>query len=905
MPGVVYKISGDNSQFQKDINESESIAAGGFNKMSALGIAAWAAIGAAVVKAVSAGVDFLKDSVNVGMGFDKSMSQVAATMGTTVDDIQDLSNFAMEMGATTAFSAQQAADGLNILAQSGLNASEQMATLPEVMNLAAAGGLDLATASKYVTGAVKGYGDSFNNASKYTNMIAKGASLANTDVNQLGLALSSSAATAKSYGQSAEETTLSLLRLAEQNVTGSEAATALNRAMMDLYTPTEAAKKAMDKLGVSTYDSTGKARPFNEVIGDIDKSLEGMSEAEANATKNAIFSTYGLQAYNKMVVSSDESVQKFTTALNNSTGAAEQMAKVQLDNLAGDLILAQSASEGLKISLSNSLTPAIRDIVQTGTEELGKLKEAFEEGGWRGLGEQFALSAGEMISKIGEYIPQVLSAAIEFGKGLTDGFAQGLGLKAKAIEESEAVKTTLSEIQTSVDETKSDLEGMKTALSDVDTEYNQLQNWVTVFEDLSSKTKLTKDEEIALQTAIEALNAVLPETQQIVQDETGQWVANTDEIKKNIEQLRKRAKAEALQDYTKKLYQDIWDLQQKRVQAEKDLYEAQSHQDEVREKLVHYKVALAEISDALKDVDENTLVWQASSFDVQAVWDQMPASVKEFAKSIGIETPTTVQQLKDIQYALEDILNGAGDYEGSGLEDMYAQSKADTEALQGGLEQIDQTIEETKAAMNAAIDDIYNSGAEAGDAFADGLGSKEETVKLAAQRLMDVAKSGVAADLYAEGLNAAQGLASGLSAGQGSVSVAAQGLASAVRSGVTKKLMIKSPSRVMMEVGEFATEGLALGIEDEDKLNMVRRASERAAGESIAALTSSLDSSISAPPVTGTENGQIDTIVTLLTTYLPNIGSDIVLDTGELVGRTIGATDRELGILQMRRAKYE
>ena len=283
----------------------------------------------------------------------------------------------------------------------------------------------------------------------------------------------------------------------------------------------------------------------------------------------------------------------------------------------------------------------------------------------------------------------------------------------------------------------------------------------------------------------------------------------------------------------------------------------------------------------------------------------MPASVKEFAKSIGIETPTTVQQLKDIQYALEDILNGAGDYEGSGLEDMYAQSKADTEALQGGLEQIDQTIEETKAAMNAAIDDIYNSGVEAGDAYADGLGSKEETVKLAAQRLRDVAKSGVAADLYAEGLNAAQGLASGLSAGQGSVSVAAQGLASAVRSGVTKKLMIKSPSRVMMEVGEFATEGLALGIEDEDKLNMVRRASERAAGESIAALTSSLDSSISAPPVTGTENGQIDTIVTLLTTYLPNIGSDIVLDTGELVGRTIGATDRELGILQMRRAKYE
>ena len=236
---------------------------------------------------------------------------------------------------------------------------------------------------------------------------------------------------------------------------------------------------------------------------------------------------------------------------------------------------------------------------------------------------------------------------------------------------------------------------------------------------------------------------------------------------------------------------------------------------------------------------------------------------------------------------------------------MYEQSKVDTEALQGSIENIDTTIEETKSAMDAAIDDIYNKGVEGGEAYADGMESKVEAVKTAAGKLKNAAKDAVVFDMYIEGLNAAQGLASGISAGSGSVTAASQRLANLVRSGVTSKLMIKSPSRVMMEVGEFATEGLALGIEDEDKLNMVRRASERAAGESIAALTSSLDSSISAPPVTGTENGQIDTIVTLLTTYLPNIGSDIVLDTGELVGRTIGATDRELGILQMRRAKYE
>lgn len=903
MPGVVYKISGDNSQFQKDINQSEGIAKGGFDKMTALGIAAWAAIGAAVVKAIGSGVEFLEDSVNVGKGFDKSMSQVAATMGTTVDQISDLSDFAMEMGATTAFSAQQAADGLNILAQSGLSAAEQMQTLPEVLNLAASGNLDLATSSKYVTGAVKGYGDSFKNASKYTNLIAKGASLANTDVNALGMALSDSAATASSYGQTVEGTTLALLRLAEQNVTGTEASTALNRAMMDLYTPTSTAKKELEKLGVSAYDLKGKARPLNDVIDDLNKSLSGMSEEEANVTKNTIFSTYGLQAYNKMVVSSDATVQKFTTALEQSAGAAEQMAKTQMDNLAGDLKLAESASEGLKISLSNSLTPAIRDIVQTGTKELGKLKEAFDEGGWQGLGLQFAKSAKEMISKIGEYVPKVMKAAIEFGKGLTDGFAQGLGLKAKVYEESEAVQTTLDEIKTSVDQTKDDISGMKEALSGIDSEYDALQKWVEVFDELSTKKNLTKSEELALKTAVEELNKVLPETQQIVQKENGEWEANTTQIKKNIEQLRKRAKAEALQDYTKKLYQDIWDLQQKRVQAEKDLEAAEQHQAEIRQELVHYRVALEEVNGAIRDVNEQIKVGNEATIDWNKTWNDLPDSVKEVGQQIGISSLSSIEDLDKLQSALMQILGT--EYDGSGLEGMYAQSKTDVEALEGAVKKIDDTIGETQAAMDAAIDEIYNKGIEGGEAYADGMESKAEAVKLAAERLRDVAKSGVAADLYTEGLNAAQGLASGISAGQGSVSAAAQGLASAIKSGVTKKLMIKSPSRVMMEIGEFATEGLALGIEDDQKLSMVRQASERAAGESIAALTSSLDSSISGSPVVGTDTAQIDTIVTLLTTYLPNVGSDIVLDTGELVGRTIGKTDRELGILQMRRAKYE
>lgn len=160
-------------------------------------------------------------ATSVGKEFESSMSQIAATMGTSVDKISGLEEKAKELGATTQFSATEAAEGLNVLAMSGLSAEEQTAAIGDVLNLAAAGSLTLENAASYTTGAVKGFGDSMENAQKYTDLMAKGATLANTDVNGLGEALSTAAASANSYGQDADGVTLSLLRLAEQNVTGS------------------------------------------------------------------------------------------------------------------------------------------------------------------------------------------------------------------------------------------------------------------------------------------------------------------------------------------------------------------------------------------------------------------------------------------------------------------------------------------------------------------------------------------------------------------------------------------------------------------------------------------------------------------------------------------------------------
>lgn len=324
-------------------------------------------------KLVSYLIDFAKASIEAGKAFDSAMSQVAATMGVTVNQVGELRDFAQEMGATTAFSATEAAQGLNILAMAGLSANEQMAALPQVLDLAAAGTLALDDAASYVTGTIKGFKDEMDNAQYYTDLIAKGATLANTSVTGLGEAMSRGAATAYGYRQSADTLALSLLRLADQNLEGEEAATALNRVMRDLYAAQGPAKEALDELGFSAYTDAGAARELNEVVDDLNASMADMTDSQRNAALAAIFSTAGLNAFNKMISVSPEKLKQLQSGLEGAFGSAAQQADTQLDNLAGDLTLFDSAVEGLQIRISDALSPALRGIVQGATAAVSAL----------------------------------------------------------------------------------------------------------------------------------------------------------------------------------------------------------------------------------------------------------------------------------------------------------------------------------------------------------------------------------------------------------------------------------------------------------------------------------------------------------------------------------------------------
>lgn len=313
-------------------------------------------------------------AVKTAADFESSMSQVQATMGITKDSmstldgqsvntIDALSDLAKEMGSKTAFSASECAEALNYLALAGYNTQEMADTLPTVLNLAAAGGLDLASASDMVTDAMSALGMETKDANKMVDQMAKTASSTNTSVGQLGEGILTIGATAKSIKGGTAELNSALGILANNGIKGAEGGTHLRNVILSLQNPTDKAADTMDALGVSVFDSEGNMRSLNDILGDLNTSMEGMTSEEKANIISKIFNKTDLSSVNALLANTGDTWDELQKSIENSGGAAQQMADTQLDNLSGQLTILKSAVEGFAISIGETLMPMIKNIV--------------------------------------------------------------------------------------------------------------------------------------------------------------------------------------------------------------------------------------------------------------------------------------------------------------------------------------------------------------------------------------------------------------------------------------------------------------------------------------------------------------------------------------------------------------
>lgn len=402
---VKYQVELDNSGLDKSIGSTENAIsskldglAGKLNKQ--FGYEVLKDVGHAFVEAGKAAVGFASDAVQTGMTFDASMSQVAATMGTTVDQIQDLRAFAQEMGATTAFSATQAADALNYMALAGYDAETSMKMLPNVLNLAAAGGIDLAYASDMVTDASSALGLSLDETSALVDKMAKTSSKSNTSVAQLGEAILTVGGTAKMVAGGTTELSMALGVLADNGIKGSEGGTALRNMILSLTAPTDKAGDAIEALGLQVFDAAGNMKPLDWIFEDLAAKLDGMSDQQRTEVLNNIFNKVDLKSVNAMLGTSAERFDELSIAidgawmtsdsLNEQLAAmgtstedlAAKMADLGIEQEAFDNILQYSGgnAEMFADNLWEAADAGVEyeDVVNALGGDLGALQEAFD-----------------------------------------------------------------------------------------------------------------------------------------------------------------------------------------------------------------------------------------------------------------------------------------------------------------------------------------------------------------------------------------------------------------------------------------------------------------------------------------------------------------------------------------------
>jgi len=314
-------------------------------------------------------------SVKTAADFEASMSQVAATMGYTVEDLNDgsseasqnmqrLTDFAREMGATTAFSADEAAEALNYMALAGYDVDKSMDMLPIVLDLAAAGSIDLAQASDMVTDAQTALGLTAEETKTMVDQMARSSSRSNTSVAQLGEAILTVGATARGVKGGTQELSSVLGILADNGIKGSEAGTKLRNILLAMTPSTDDAVAAWEKLGVSAYDADGSLRPLPEIFQELNTAMEGMSQEEKTRLLSDMFNKTDLAAINSLLGTTAERWEDLSGEIENASGAAGDMADTQLNNLKGQLTLLKSAIQDVAIEIGNIMLPYVKRFVE-------------------------------------------------------------------------------------------------------------------------------------------------------------------------------------------------------------------------------------------------------------------------------------------------------------------------------------------------------------------------------------------------------------------------------------------------------------------------------------------------------------------------------------------------------------
>ena len=736
----------------QELTEEQKRAAEGAGEFGNAGVQAIEAVGGAIAaagitEAMKSIADAYMECVEVAGNFGQAMSAVEAIANSNTSEMAALTAEAKELGATTKFTAQQSANAMEYMAMAGWDAREMLNGMDGVINLAAAAGEDLAQVSDIVTDNLSAFGLQAADTAHFADVLAAAAANSNTNISIMGETFKSSSSVAGALGYSVEDVAVMVGLMANNAVKGSRAGTALRNIFNGLLGGVTLTAEAFGELDYSAVNSDGSMKGLMETVKDLRGYFDEMTEAERVNNAMAIA---GMRGYNGLLAilnATDEDFQSLYASINDCSGAAERMAKVKLDNLNGDITLANSAMEALQSTIGEQFNPELRELTQLKTELLNGLNDfiienpALAKGVMAGaaafgvmgtaiigvnaaikvfkaleLATLFTGPAGVLLG-VAAGIAGVTAAVVGFVEATRDGGPAVRELTEAARELNEAIEEAGA---TCEDTTASTL-----AAADVANSY------IDKLEAMGDMANASDKEQKQYQNTLALLLQVMPELSDCISTTTDEYgratytlETTTEALRANTEEWKRNAKAQAYQEYLNTLMEQYNGVMLEAAENEIGLTQARYELEAASQK---YNAAIERMNELWAEASEEAdrqyreygVLGDATGYLSQEYYDlqnslsdlsnevwEAQSSVEAHEKAIAKDAEAVAAaeaEMNAAEQAVNELTEAMGDYS-DGQANTAAQESAVREALDGTMASVQALTEAYADAYDEALE---------------------------------------------------------------------------------------------------------------------------------------------------------------------------------------------------------
>jgi len=654
-------------------------------------------------------------SVDIGSQFEKQMSRVKAISNATDSEFEALTEQAKELGAETAFSAQEAAEGMENLASAGFTVEEIMEAMPGMLDLAASSGEDLATSADIAASTLRGFGLEADQAAHVADVLAKNAADTNAAVADTGEAMKYVAPVANAMGLSMEEVAASIGIMANAGIKGGQAGTSLRGALSRLANPTDKMLQCMDNLNLSFYDSNGQMLSLTEMTAMLEESMGDLTDEQRNQALITLFGQESLSGMLALMEAGSDDVEALTIAYQNCDGAAADMAATMQDNLASKYEAMTGSLETFGITVYDYLESPLSSAAVSATDAIDRITERVNDG-----------DLAEAVESIGEVVGDVAEGAIDIAEDAAAGVIQtagwvidnselvigvvgGIGAAwiaykvategaaigqaalnlamnlnpagvmiagitglAAGLTIAAATYTDVSDAYTDLadkaDTTREKVEGLHVKMQDGETAFKNskdaiegnsvvAQRLADRLYNLNEKTDKTATEQMEMEGIVRKLNELIPDMNLAIDEQTGFLNKTREEVDLLTEAYKKQAIQQAYQERYTELMSAYADAVTLQVSAERDLGDAivenQSAWDDYNQRLEKLNEEYPEFEDNSTSALNQMWMQDAAASDAAAGILELQGAYDEASQTVYDCENAIAEYEKEMEYAME------------------------------------------------------------------------------------------------------------------------------------------------------------------------------------------------------------------------------------------------------------